>query len=64
MGVCLLEVGKMTEHKITDSILGPAFLSISMLCNSKIFPNIMQIKVVSIYVVHHLRFACGKIIKN
>ena len=37
--------------QITDSILGPAFISISMVCNSKILPTIMQIKVVYIYVV-------------
>ena len=41
-------------HKITYSILGPAFFSISMFCSSKIFQNTMQINVVSIYVVHHL----------
>ena len=47
-------------HKSTDSILGSAFLSISMVCNSKILSNIMQIKVVYIY-VGCSEFACGKI---
>ena len=47
-------------HKITDSILGSAFLSISMVCNSKILSNIMQIKVVYIY-AGCSEFACGKI---
>ena len=46
-------LGAECYHKITDSILGAAFLSISMFYSSKILPNIMQIKVVSIYLVHH-----------
>ena len=46
---CADALASSTEacHKITDIILGLPFLSISMVCNSKILPNIMQIKVVS-----------------
>ena len=47
-------------HKITDnSIPGPAFLSISIVCNSKILPNIMRCITCSC-----LEFACCKIQKK
>ena len=58
-------------YKITDSILGPAFLTtmnpLQSFCNSKTLPNKMQIKAVSIYVVQSRCITCGivgKIKKN
>ena len=48
-------------HKNAESIVGPAVLSISMVCNSKILPNIMQINVVDMMPCCCLEFVCCKI---